>query len=105
LTEGLRCGILWLADPPAAVNGCGQSVTQTTMNSNHGFRDLSYILETYYGVGALQACPTTVLWAAEKLVARKGAEEARRQLAHLNRRRNAAGRIPAYPDFGTELFS
>lgn len=73
-------------------------------NANNTFKNLASILEGTYGVGPLAATPTTIIWAADLLMARDGAESAYRELSSLNRKRERFGVIPAYPEYGTPLF-
>ena len=74
-------------------------------NQTHStYKGLSSILETVYGVAVLAAEPTTILWAAERLKKAEGTEVALSQLSALNRRRDRAGKIPAWPVYGSQLF-
>lgn len=68
------------------------------------YRELATILESYYGVGSLAADPTTVLWAANKLLDSKSVEEVKAQLSALNKQREKFGKAPAVAQFGSELF-
>ena len=61
---------------------------------------LSAILESRYGVGAIAACPTTILWAWAVLAKEKGEAVADKELSALNRKRNKVGKIPAYKPYG-----
>lgn len=61
---------------------------------------LSAILENRYGVGALVACPTTVLWAWAVLANDKGEAVADKELSALNRKRNGVGKMPAHKPYG-----
>jgi hypothetical protein len=75
-----------------------------TNQTRSTYKGLASILDTVYGVAVLSADPTTILWAAERLMKSEGMETALRELSALNRRRNQAGKIPAYPAYGTKLF-
>lgn len=71
---------------------------------NSGYKELATILESYYGVGSTVANPTTVMWAAEKLLSSKSSKEVKAQLSALNRVREKHGKAPAVAQYGSELF-
>lgn len=64
------------------------------------YASLSTVLENRYGVGALAADPTTILWAWAVLAQDKGEGVADKELSALNRRRNKVGKMPAYKPYG-----
>jgi hypothetical protein len=68
------------------------------------YASLAAEVENTYGVSLLAAPVFAILWAAEKLVRTLGADEARKQLSAANRRRDKAGKMPAYPEYGMVLF-
>jgi hypothetical protein len=74
--------------------------------SNARYKDLADCLSIRYGVSAMVASPTTVLWAANHLIEVGTLEvaAAKSQLKALNAQRHKLGVIPAYADFGTRLF-
>lgn len=62
---------------------------------------LENILCDIYGVGAVHACPTTVLWAADRI---DDVETAKKELRRINRLREKHGAPLAYPPYGSRLF-
>lgn len=80
---------------------------------NKGYELIASVLETRYGVGAVQAAPITVLWAAEHALAEQIAEgwnteyvvnQLKTEIKKLNRVREKYGKIPVYVPFGHQLF-
>jgi len=65
---------------------------------------LERLLASQYDVSLLAAPAYAVLWAAEKLSKSAGVAVARRELAAANRKREKAGRVPAYPPYESALF-
>lgn len=65
---------------------------------------LETILKSCYGVTGMEADPTTILWAAERLAAASGVAQARKELSALNRKRDRMGKIPAYAPYSSVLF-
>ena len=68
-------------------------------------RNIANILTSQYGVTIETASPISLIWAAEKATAVIGADAAWMELKAVNRKRERAGRMPAYPEFGSALFS
>lgn len=74
-------------------------------NPNQGeYVGIRRVLEQRYGVSPLAAPPEAILWAADHYAKSASYEHARKELSALNRRREAAGKIPAVPAYGTKLF-
>ena len=80
---------------------------------NKGYEAIASILETKYGVGALAADPTTVIWAATQrrvdIVSEGWAfefavKQVKNELKKLNRAREKFGKMPVYVPFGHGLF-
>ena len=63
------------------------------------------ILADRYDVGVLAAPVCAVIWAAELVAAERGADVARRELSAVNRKRERAGKVPAYVPYGHALFA
>jgi outer membrane biosynthesis protein TonB len=65
---------------------------------------LAAILRDIYGVGLADAPTLAVIWAASQLADMDGAEVAQAELAEVNKFREQAGVVPAYPPYGSKLF-
>ena len=65
---------------------------------------LEAVLISRYGVSLMSAPAIAILWAAEQLIDSIGLEAAQKALTVANRRRERAGKMPAYPEYGTPLF-
>ena len=62
------------------------------------------ILCDLYGVSVFSSPPIAIVWAAEHLAQVEGVAVAKAELSEANRRRERAGKRPAYVDFGHILF-
>lgn len=65
---------------------------------------LAAILRDIYGVGLADAPALAVIWAASQLADIEGVETAKNELAQVNKFREQAGVVPAYPPYGSKLF-
>lgn len=57
-------------------------------------------LKREYDIDEMRASPTTILWAWERVARESGVESANKALRACNRRRERAGKIPAYKPYG-----
>ena len=60
------------------------------------YDQLAAILEERFQIGPLAAPVIAILWATERLAKEVGVPEAHKQLSALNRKRERAGKMPAY---------
>lgn len=65
---------------------------------------LAAILRDIYGVGLADAPALAVIWAACQLADMEGVEVAKAELSEVNKFREQAGKVPAYPPYGSKLF-
>ena len=62
------------------------------------------VCESVYGVGLAGACPTTLLWAADRVADAEGVDSAKAELKKVNAWRNRQGLTLAYPAYGDRSF-
>lgn len=68
-------------------------------------KTVTEILLNHYGADELSAPPIALIWAAERAIREgMGVGEAQAEFSAINRKREKAGKMPAYPEYGTVLF-